>query len=259
MNHKRFLCGTACALAAISVVLFLQACGPMVPGAPGGFGGLASPTGDFGATQGGVQDMGLARQLIASSRVPPPDAFVVEGMFSEHDLPLTGAQCQRVLCLRGAIGVAPDEDGLPAGWMQIGLSSTIDMDTFVRPTLTLIATVDVSGSMGWGYATEQTEYPTPGQVSRNLLSAIAAELTAADRIAIVTYGTDVHTVLDLTAGDQQVTIQAAVDALSTGGVTDMESGLRRAYEIAYGADTTTEQVPSVSPSWVSASASSRNL
>ena len=210
-----------------------------------GFGsaplGGPSLAAEFGATQGGAQDLGLARELIASGQVPPAEAFVVEGMFSEHDLGLTGEACARVLCLRAALGVAPAADGEASGWVQVGMSSTIDMETFRRPSLTVIATVDISGSMGWGYVTENSEYPTPGEVSRNLLSAIAAELGAGDEIAIVTYGTTVKTPLGLTRGDDQVTIQASVDALSTGGVTDMEGGLRRAYEIARTAGTTTDE------------------
>ncbi len=49
----------------------------------------------MGATQGGVQDMQLARELIASGMVPPPEAFTVEGMFSEHVLPLAGGELEQ--------------------------------------------------------------------------------------------------------------------------------------------------------------------
>ena len=53
---------------------------------PGGFGDSGGiGDGDFGATQGGVQDIGLARTLVAEGVVPPASAFAVEGMFSEHD------------------------------------------------------------------------------------------------------------------------------------------------------------------------------
>lgn len=221
-------------LAVLTVVgLLVGACAPPQIGGTGA---------DFGATQGGVQDMGLARTLIENGQVPPPEAFVVEGMFSEHDLGLDGEPCSRELCLRTDLGIAPTLDDVQSGWLQVGLSSTIDPDTFERPSLTLIATMDVSGSMGWDYTTERTEFPTPGQVTRNLLSAIAADLGPNDRIALVTYGTTVEDVIPLTSGDQQVTIQAAIDSLGTGGVTDMESGLRRAFEIAETTAVETEQV-----------------
>ncbi|MFQ5490901.1 MAG: VWA domain-containing protein, partial [Phycisphaerae bacterium] len=89
---------------------------------------------------------------------------------------------------------------------------------------------------------EQSENPTPGEVSRNLLSAIALELGSRDRMAIVTYGSTVETVLPLTNGQDQVTIQGAIDRLTTGGVTDMEGGMRRAYHLAAEAERQTDEV-----------------
>lgn len=198
----------------------------------GGTVGQAGPVGEFGATQGGVQDMGLARELLANGQIPPPEAFLVEGMFSEHDLGLEGEPCREVLCLRGAAGIAPTLEGEPSAWLQIGMSSNIDPQNFQRPSLTLIATVDVSGSMGWDYATEETEYPTPGAVTRSLLRGIAAQLGPQDRLAIVTYSRSANTLLELTNGANQNTIQSAIDSLDTGGSTYMEAGLQRAYEIA---------------------------
>ncbi len=199
----------------------------------GGYG-----DGDFGATQGGVQDMGLARELIENGRVPPAEAFVVEGMFSEHDLPLQGPPCERLLCLRSALGIAPTLEGEPSAWLQVGMSSTIDPEAFERPALTLIATVDVSGSMGWDYGGDST----PGEVSRRLLRAVAVELGSRDRIAIVTYGSSVSVPLELTSGDRQETIQAVIDGLSENGSTNMEGGLRRAFELARGAEAGTDEV-----------------
>ena len=207
----------------------------------GDFAGSAG--GDFGATQGGVQDMRFARDLVANGQVPPPAAFVVEGMFSEHDLGLSGAPCDTLLCLRSAMAVAPTLDGEPAGWMQVGMSSTIDPETFERPSLTLIATVDVSGSMGWSYTDEDAEYPSPGALSRNLLGSLTAQLGAQDRVAIVTYGSSVNTLLPLTAGDQRSAIDSAIGSLREAGSTNMEAGLERAYGIARAAagDNSTDQ------------------
>ena len=150
--------GLVAGLAGLGALALLAGCMLAAPGLAGpgvGGAGLTSPligsfdaAGEFGATQGGVQDMGLARELIASGRVPPPEAFVVEGMFSEHDLGLSGDACERTLCLRAALGIAPTLEDEPSGWVQIAMSSTIDVDAFERPGLTLIATVDVSGLSG---------------------------------------------------------------------------------------------------------------
>jgi Ca-activated chloride channel family protein len=190
-----------------------------------------SSGGEFGATQGGVQDMKLAREYVANGTVPPAEAFVVEGMFSEHDLPVAGAPCERTLCLRGAGGVAPTLDGEPAGWVQVGLSSTINPETFRRPTLTAIFTVDVSASMGWNYSNEENSYPTPGSLSRKLMHVIADQLGEGDQVAIVAYGSDSEIVLPLTSAADKVTISNAIERLSEDGSTNMEAGLADAYGI----------------------------
>ena len=201
-------------------------------GCGGDFASSPGAGGDFGATPGGVKDMSFARELVANGSVPPAEAFLVEGMFSEHDLGLTGAPCETLLCLRSAVAVAPMLEGEPSGWLQIGMSSTIDPETFERPSLTIVATVDVSGSMGWDYSSEETEYPTPGALSRRLLHALGERLGPQDRIAIVTYGSTVATPLALTAGDDHARIAQVIDDLDTNGSTNMEAGLERAYEIA---------------------------
>jgi Ca-activated chloride channel family protein len=214
-------------------ILGLLAAAALTSAGCGGLGDVAgAPGGGFGATPGGVKDMQFARELVENGQVPPPEAFLVEGMFSEHDLGLTGEPCQTLLCLRSAVAVAPTLAGEPSGWLQIGMSSTIDPATFERPSLTLVATVDVSGSMGWEYSNEETEYPTPGALSRRLLHALSARLGPKDRIAIVTYGDRVATPLELTAGDRHEIIEETIDALGTAGSTNMEAGLERAYAIA---------------------------
>lgn len=188
---------------------------------------LDAGSGDFGATPGGVKDLRLARALIARGQVPPAAALPVEGMFAEHDLGLTGPPCAEGLCLRGALAVAPGADDEPRGWLQVGLSSTIDPATYRRPATTFIYTVDVSGSMGWG-----ADGASPGELARTLLTALANRLTAADQAAIVTYGTGVETALPVVGGDDRGRLLATIAALHTDGSTNLEAGLVRAYELA---------------------------
>lgn len=201
-------------------VSFLVACG----------GGYGSPSGgDFGATPGGVKDLRFARELIANGQVPPAAALLVEGMFAEHDLGLTGAPCNDTLCLRAGLGVAPDRDGDPRGWLQVGMSSNVDPETFPRPDTTYIMTVDVSGSMGWGYVDD--EYPSPGELARETLHELNVLIEGRDQIAIVTYGSDIRTVLPLTSGLDEARIAGVIDRLGEGGSTDMYGGLQRAYQL----------------------------
>ncbi len=201
----------------------------MLATACGGDFGSGSGAGDFGATPGGVKDMKLARELIARGQIPPAAALLVEGMFAEHDLGLTGAPCNDTLCLRAALGVAPDRDGDDRGWLQIGLSSNVEPDIFQRPATTYIMTVDVSGSMGWGSGSD--EYPTPGRLSRQLLHALVDPIEARDQIAIVTYGSNVNTPLPITSGASEGAIRSVIDSLRESGATDMYGGLVRAYQL----------------------------
>jgi Ca-activated chloride channel homolog len=187
--------------------------------------------GGFGATAGGVQDMGLAREMIDRGIVPPPEAFVVEGMFSEHDLPLDGAPCTEVLCLRAAPGLGPTLEGEASGWLQVGMSSTIDPASFERLPQTLVMAIDASCSMTYEYMNIDETYPTPMELSKSLLHAIAGELGPADRVAIVTYGSEVRTELGLTPGNDPA-IGEAIDAVAPYGVTRMEEGMRLAYDVA---------------------------
>lgn len=192
--------------------------------------------GDFGATPGGVKDLRLARELIAQGLVPPADALLVEAMFAEHDLGLDGPPCPRTLCLRGAAGLAPEIDGTPRGWAQVGLSSAIDPATWERPSTTFVFTVDVSGSMGWGSGV------SPGGLSKALLHGLTDRLRPDDRVAIVTYGSDVSTRLGLTSGAERDKIRRSIAGLDEAGSTNMEAGMRRAYQLGRQARGSTAQV-----------------
>lgn len=180
----------------------------------------------FGATAGGVQDIGLARTLVEDGIVPPASAFLVEGMLSDHDLPLGGPACERTLCVRGAGGLAPDATGEARGWVQVGLSSRIDVATFERPAQTLVFVVDVSGSMGWGSGAN-----APGELSRTLLQQIAEQLTPDDDVALVAYGTDVRVPVPLGALDA-TQLSGAIRSLREAGATNLEAGLERGLAIA---------------------------
>ncbi|HTL35268.1 MAG TPA: VWA domain-containing protein [Kofleriaceae bacterium] len=206
-------------------------------GACGGDSGVGS-SGGFGATVGGVKDMRYARDLISKGMIPPSDAILVEAMFSEHDLALDGPLCGRTLCLRAAGGFAPGLDGTGRGFAQVGLSSAVNPDTWERPATTFIFTADTSGSMGWGYA----DGTTPGELSRGLMHTLTEQLRDDDQVAIVTYGSTVHTNLPLTSGSQKTKIHQVIASLSEDGVTDMESGMRRAYELAATAPASTPNI-----------------
>jgi Ca-activated chloride channel family protein len=218
----------------MAALLVLAGCamemGSLNSGPPGG--------GEFGATQGGVQDMTLARTIVEEGRVPPPESLIVEAMFSEHDLPLEGEPCRQTLCLRSALAVAPDAEGESAAWVQVGMSSTINPDTYVRPTQTIVATVDVSGSMGYSYSSG----PSPNALSKQLMHDIVDELGEGDQFAIVTFGSSSSVYLPMTPATQQRTIHDSISSIRENGSTNMEAGMRTAYPLAASAVGETDEV-----------------
>jgi Ca-activated chloride channel family protein len=208
----------------VPLLVLVPACGGMEGG---GFG-----DDDFGATPGGVKDLTLARELIAAGQIPPAEALLVEAMFAEHDLGLTGPPCNETLCLKAGAGVAPDLAGVDHAWLQVGMSSNVDPDTWQRPATTFIYTVDVSGSMSWDYTGDQ---PAPSRLALALLHALTDELDAQDEVAMVTYGSSIDTPLPITRGDQHAAVHAAIADLHEDGSTNMEAGLARAYELGVAA------------------------
>ncbi len=199
------------------------------------------PSPGTGATQGGLQDIGLARALVQNNIVPPKEAFTVEGMFSEYDLPLGGATCQELLCLSGALGIAPTLSKQSSAWVQVGLSSDLDIENFKRPSLSLILVIDVSGSMSWEYKTAYGEYQTPLNVVQLLINQLIPQLNAQDEVAIVTYGSQANTKLSFTSGNQHENIKAVLDNLTAEGSTAMEFGLSLAHEVMGGASGNTDE------------------
>lgn len=105
--------------------------------------------GGAGATQGGVQDLNLAREKVAQGTVPAVEDLLYEGLYSEHDLPIDGAGCGETLCVRAGAALAPDVSATTdSAWVQLGLASNIDLATFRRQPLNAAVVLDHSGSMG---------------------------------------------------------------------------------------------------------------
>lgn len=184
-----------------------------------GLNSLSSPS--MGATPGGAQDIGLARSTIAQGRVPSSSAFTMEGLFSEHDIPVEGPACAARLCLRTAVGLAPllsGEGG--AAYVQIGMVSGIDPETFRRDPLNLAVVVDVSGSMSDGKI----------DAVRVALHRLLDRLEEGDVLSIILFNSNAWVLLPPTPVSNLEYIKAQVNRISAGGSTNIEAGLRLGFE-----------------------------
>ena len=180
-------------------------------------------TADMGITPGGSQDIGLARDLIESGRIPDQEHYTAEGLFSEHDLPLSGDTCEELLCPRAAATLHQPLDGRSDRMlMQLGFGTNITMDTFEREQLDVAALVDTSCSMSGAKL----------NVTKDALREMVSQLDADDHMALVEFGSRARVVqgsrkMDEAGRDRML---RAIDGLQTNGSTDMESGMRKGYD-----------------------------
>lgn len=186
--------------------------------------GTISAGKNLGATPGGAQDIGLVRRWIDDGLVPTANNLTVEGLLSEHDLPLEGATCEQFLCVHGALGMMPTlDEGDGTTFVQIGFMSGLRSDTFKRAPLNLVVVVDVSGSMGSGDKMVAT---------REALKRLVDQLTEDDRFGIVKFNSTASVVLESTPATDKALLKAAIDQLAAGGSTNIEAGLTMGYEMA---------------------------
>ncbi|PIE19780.1 MAG: hypothetical protein CSA65_00870 [Proteobacteria bacterium] len=234
-RREKVMLPTLLTLAGMTLIGALAACGGMNadtmagPG-HGGHGGNVGG-GNLGATAGGAQDFRQVRQLIEQGGVPEVDQLYVEGLLSEHDLPLAGPACPQLLCLNLAAGVTqtrfadlPDEASANAEGrtvlVQVGMSSGLKAETFRREPLNLTLVVDVSGSM-LGPKMSDTRYALERLVDR---------LDEGDMVSLVAFSDEASLRLPPTHGGDKATIRAAIATLKARGSTNMEAGLKLGYE-----------------------------
>lgn len=114
------------------------------------------------------------------------------------------------------------EDGLSLLVAVVAPDKALD----ARRPLNLTLSLDQSGSMG-GDGIAGMRYA---------MRAIAAELMDGDRVSIVSWAASKNVLLDnyFVSGPNDVSLLSIINGIGTGGGTDLEGGLARAYAIAAG-------------------------
>ena len=176
-------------------------------------------------TQGGAQDIDFFRDQVSLAKIPHPDTLTVEGMLSGYDLIIASDRpCSQTFCLTAEAGpvdlVTMPEAGMLMG---LGFNTNIDGKTWQRPPMTLVFTVDKSGSMqGW-----------PLTRVKEAMREAVRHMGAGDQVAVVLYGSTVHTFLPVTEVDgNRQHILATIDQIQSHGSTAMEAGLRAGFSVA---------------------------
>jgi len=150
----------------------------------------------------------------------PKDAIRTEEMLNYFSYDYKEPNSGEVFGVTATIGNSPwCED---TKLLIVGIS-TAEVDYSEIPSSNYVFLVDVSGSM-------ESENKLP--LLKQSLIYLTDQLSEDDRISIVTYAAGVKVLLNGASGDEKSTIKKAINDLSSGGSTNGEAGMEKAYELA---------------------------
>ncbi len=161
----------------------------------------------------------LTRQAIQSGRLPEPEVVRTEEIVNAFDY---GDVAPDRATFRVYVEGAPSPFGPDLALLRIGVKGRRLGREEQRPAM-LTFLIDTSGSMS---------QPDRIGLARTSLKLLLENLAPADRIQIVAYDDRARVVLDPTPATQAATVLAAFDSLQCTGSTNLEDGMRKAYELA---------------------------
>ncbi len=158
------------------------------------------------------------RRMLQEGRLPVKDAVRVEELvnyFAYNDPQPDG----KAVPFRVTTSMAPTPWNADTRLLRIALRAW-DVPQQDLPPSNLVFLIDVSGSMN---------SPDKLPLLKRSIKLLTRRMDGEDRISLVVYAGAAGVVLEPTAGDQQATIEAALDQLSAGGSTHGSAGIRLAY------------------------------
>ena len=160
------------------------------------------------------------RRFITQQRLPPPDAVRIEELLNYFDYAYPAPT--------GAVPFSVNAEVAEAPWnpahrlVHVGLQGR-RIETADLPPANLVFLLDVSGSMN---------SPDKLPLLKQAFALLVDQLRPQDHVAIVVYAGAAGLVLPSTAGDEQGTINEALDSLEAGGSTAGGEGIELAYAVA---------------------------
>jgi len=126
------------------------------------------PSGSRSVVQGGRQDIGEFRSIVASGKVPELSVLEETGFFAEHQIDLPAADCGASICAHPMLAVAPRFDA--GNWTMafVGMNTAVDPSTLPAKPRHLVLML---GS-------------DTGTVSQ-ILDSIEKALTPQDRVSLI--------------------------------------------------------------------------
>jgi Ca-activated chloride channel family protein len=162
----------------------------------------------------------LMRRDIRAGHLPNPDSVRVEEYLNYFHYDYAGPQDDKPFAVH--VDGAPSAFGQGYHLLRVGLQGRV-IDAAQRKPANLVFLIDVSGSMS-----SSDKLP----LVQGMLRSLVSKLTPADSLAIVTYAGNEAVLLAPAPVSDQAKILAAIDGLTSGGSTNGEGGIRKAYALA---------------------------
>ena len=194
------------------------------PAAPAGFVDAAEDARSTFGVDIDTASYTLVRNHLARGLLPPAGAVRVEEVVNALDAGLQGPAGDAGFAVH--LEGAPSPFGPPGSWLvRLGLRAR-DVSQAERRPATLVLCLDTSGSMG-----EEGKLALVQASLRRLVRALRPD----DEVAIVTFDTDAEVALEATSVGDEEDIEDAIDDLRPDGATNVDAGLRLAYDVALAA------------------------
>lgn len=161
-----------------------------------------------------------SRRMIEQGKLPPADAVRTEEFINYFNYNYRVPAASEVFSVTTEVGECPwNKDNK---LVHIGLKGyTVPIEEL--PPANLVFLIDVSGSMS-----DENKLP----LLKKSFKLLVDKLNREDHVSIVTYAGSERVVLESTSCNQKEKIKAAIDDLESGGSTNGEGGIQKAYEIA---------------------------
>ncbi|MEM7659913.1 MAG: VWA domain-containing protein [Bacteroidota bacterium] len=178
------------------------------------------PVSTFSIDADGASYANTRRYLGQEQNLPPAAAIRTEEFINYFDLDYPADNPNDPISLNGEVSACPWN--LDHRLIRIGIQGE-NIPLSQLPATNFVFLIDVSGSMG---GDDRLDLLKEG------FEILVEELTAQDRISIVTYAGSSRVLLESTPGDDKRAINKAIRKLKSGGSTGGAEGIITAYEIA---------------------------
>ncbi len=176
-------------------------------------------------TTGGVQDYSHWKKQVVDGFVPVPEAFIEEGFLRSFTLGLEAKKADTLLTLNPQYAWDKEQNKL---YIQVDMSSSVDVESFKRPPLNIAFVIDISGSMSATDATERTRLEWAKEACCQAIS----HLDENDIVSIVVFDSTSRVILKPTEVTDKSALMRKIQAIQVGGSTNLDAGLRDGYLLA---------------------------